>query len=373
MRIKEKFLRIIVKVLIVLVFLVIIGSFTFVAVRVMGKNNLYNRAERKGPDLSGYISDEGETKDGQSTEGQEGLTEGELQETEESWQEGDIRHQGKTYRYNEDILTFLVLGVDNMDKVSAVKNYTKGGQSDAMFLIVLNPHSKEISIIAINRDTMTEVAVYDKNNTYLSTVVTQLTLQHGYGDGKEISCERTVEAVSNLFYNLPIHGYCAVNMGAIPAINDSVGGVAVQLLEKIPYGSAAMQNEIGQTVRAEGMDAMQYLKYRDTKTFDSVSLRLARQKQYLSAFVGTAKEKTKADITFPVSLYNTISDYMVTNVTTSEISYLAPEVLNYSFNADDIYSLKGETVAGEKFEEFYPDEEALYELIIEVFYEPVMK
>ena len=32
----------------------------------------------------------------------------------------------------------------------------------------------------------------------------------------------------------------------------------------------------------------------------------------------------------------------------------------------------GETTEGELFEEFYIDETALYELILEVFYEPVL-
>ena len=30
-----------------------------------------------------------------------------------------------------------------------------------------------------------------------------------------------------------------------------------------------------------------------------------------------------------------------------------------------------ETVMGDEFEEFYPDEDALYEMILDIFYEPV--
>ena len=33
--------------------------------------------------------------------------------------------------------------------------------------------------------------------------------------------------MSNLFYQLPIHGYAAINMSAIATINDAVGGVDV--------------------------------------------------------------------------------------------------------------------------------------------------
>lgn len=35
------------------------------------------------------------------------------------------------------------------------------------------------------------------------------------------------------------------------------------------------------------------------------------------------------------------------------------------------HCVEGETVMGEEFEEFYPDEDALYELILDVFYERV--
>ena len=33
--------------------------------------------------------------------------------------------------------------------------------------------------------------------------------------------------------------------------------------------------------------------------------------------------------------------------------------------------MQGETVMGDEFEEFYPDEDALYEMILNIFYEPV--
>ena len=62
---------------------------------------------------------------------------------------------------------------------------------------------------------------------------------------------------------------------------------------------------------------------------------------------------------------------MITNITLDETIYLATQALDYQVGEDSFYMLKGETVMGEKFEEFYHDEEALYELILEVFYEEV--
>ena len=42
-----------------------------------------------------------------------------------------------------------------------------------------------------------------------------------------------VDAVSNLFYGIPINAYVALNMEAVIAINDAVGGVPVHVPEDL--------------------------------------------------------------------------------------------------------------------------------------------
>ena len=97
-----------------------------------------------------------------------------------------------------------------------------------------------------------------------------------------------------------------------------------------------------------------------------------RQKMYLSKVFVQAKEKTKENISFPIDLYNSISEYMVTDLSVSEVAYMASEYLGYAFNPDsDMIVLEGETKAGEKYEEFYPDEDKLKELMIDIFYKEV--
>ena len=60
------------------------------------------------------------------------------------------------------------------------------------------------------------------------------------------------------------------------------------------------------------------------------------------------------------------------DITLDEVAYLAPAALDYQFGGEgSFYMLEGETVMGEEFEEFYLDEDALYEMILEIFYEPV--
>lgn len=353
---EKKIRRIVVKILLGMVVLVFLAAVSFLALQISGKNRLYSRADSKEmiATLSGLATELGGPQE-------EGIG--------EDWQQGDIRYNGIHYRYNEDILTFLFMGIDRMTEVKEAENGQDGGQSDAIFLLVLNPHKKEICVIGVPRDTMTDVEMYYEEGTYWKTAKTQLAVQHGYGDGAEVSCERSRDAVSRLFYGLPIHGYCAINMGAIPLINDAVGGIELEAVETLNFKDFKIKE--GEKIHLKGMDAYYYLHNRDINSFNSAGRRLERQKQYLTAYAKAAMDKIKEDLTFPVTLYNTLSKYMVTDISLDEISYLATQAAGYGFSGENLRSLAGATVQGEIYEEFYPDEKALYELILDVFYEEV--
>lgn len=277
--------------------------------------------------------------------------------------EEELFYDGKTYCYNEDILTFLFLGIDSDEEVIVRKEGISGGQSDTIFLLVLNPHNKEISVIAINRNAMVYIDVYDEYGRYIGIAPAQITLQHGYGDGAHLSCKRTEKVVSEVFFDLPIHGYCSFNRGGIPLLNDLVGGVEVTVLEDV------INLKEGTTILLLDRDAYNYLSYRDIDSFGSADRRLERQKQYLSAYALKAQDAMKKNLILPVKFYNTLRKYMVTDITVDKLSYLVPRILNYDFDSVKFYSMPGETVMGEDYEEFYIDENALYELILQIFYE----
>ncbi len=289
------------------------------------------------------------------------------EQEQEVLEAGMIRYQGETYRYRENTMTFLCMGIDRRGEVKASKNLFKGGQADAMFLLVLNPDQEQISVIGVNRDTMTEVSVYEEHGLYAGDEVMQLALAHAYGDGLEKSCENTVKAVSRLFYDLPIHGYCALNMSVIEQVNDAVGGVEVTIPESLNGYQKGWTT--GSRVHLMGKDASAFIMERKESVAQSASERLERQKQYLNAFVAQAKAAMKQDVTFPVKLYTQVAPYMVTDLTLDEVVYLAGQAVSYSFDQDHLHSMQGEVRMGEMFEEFYPDHQALYELILEVFYE----
>lgn len=324
----------------------------FITVRAIGKHRLYNAPVTAQPAL-------------QSAVGEEVLTE----EEHEKWQEGWVKYQDAVYAYNEEILTFLVMGIDKQNDVEEVEEGTDGGQADALFLVVLNPKDKSIKVIGVNRNTMTDIDIYDDNGEYASTVKAQLAIQHGFGNGMEESSEYQKKAVENLFYQLPIHGYAAVNMSAVATINDAVGGVDVT----IPGDLAGFNEDFveGRRLHLMGENAFWYVKYRNTDIFGSADMRLDRQKQYLNGFIDAAKQAVHENTSVVVDLYQAVKPQMVTDISLDEATYLAPILADYRYDEDGFYTLQGETVMGEQYEEFYPDEDAMFEMILDVFYEKV--
>lgn len=286
----------------------------------------------------------------------------------EKWQEGTISYQGKNYHYNQKIRTYLLMGVDKEGPAEEAEENTAGGQSDAMFLVVLDAGKKELSVISINRNTMTKISTIDQDGAKQGEVTAQICTQHGFGDGMHLSCAKTAEAVSYLFYNIPISGYVSMNMDAMPKLNDAVGGVEVEVLEDITVPSRGVDLKAGEKVVLNGEEAYCYLRSRDLGEFDSATSRLRRQEQFIDGFLKKLKTALSGDTQKAAEIYNSVSEYLVTNM---DFLNLVSELMDYEYEDSRMYTVPGETVMGKEFEEFYPDEAALYDLIIRVFYEEI--
>lgn len=311
--------------------------------------------------------------------------------------EGYITYNGKKYHYKEDMVNILCLGIDirqeNLDEwaqedleaaqdeaeaqgdSAAKKGITgagkgrRSGQADAIFILALDTKEHTLDVIAVPRDIMVPVKKYTISGEYAGTEELQITLQHAYGDGKEQSCELMEEAVSNLFYQLPINGYCSINMLALPIINDAVGGVEVHIDEDLTLLNPEFTE--GSDVLLQGDAAMDFVGGRDITVAQSSLARIGRQKEYLMSFVPTAMSAVKSDITLPVELYRTLSEYMVTDISADEVTYLASEAVQCDFSGDRLHIVSVDVQQGEKYEEYYVKEDELYQMIIDIFYEEI--
>ena len=282
--------------------------------------------------------------------------------TSEKWQEGTIDYKGKKYMYNEQLKVYLLMGVDRSGKAEASTDYTKGGQSDAMFLLVADEENHKMSIVSINRNTMVEINTCDSKGNSLGKYKAQICVQHGFGDGRKLSCTRTVEVVEKLFYNIPISGYIAINMDAVPQINNVVGGVKVKAIEDIG------DIHKGQELTLSDQQAFEYLRGRNQEEHGSADKRLRRQEQFIKAFIRQVKNSSGITQTKIESIYDRIEEYMVTSV---DFTRLVSALIEYDFEDDNMYTVPGETVRGKEFEEYNVDQDAFYDLVINVFYREV--
>lgn len=301
------------------------------------------------------------------------------------WQDNWIAIDGKVYAYNEECINLLVLGVDKSGALRQETDYEnwESGQTDAIFLVSLNPATKYIYIVGIPRNSMVNVDIYDEENHKLDTVYDQICLQYAFAGGGQAGLDRVKKSVSELFYGLPIHGAFAIGYDAVSVINDMAGGVDVEVLEDLQKENKALVK--GETVHLDGKLALDYVRSRNYGELGSPTQRLKRQKQYLTVLIEKLRGEVKKNPILVKDMYSAVSRYMNTDVTLEEVVYLAAEALDYQFGPDSFQLLEGEDKAvpipeeklrpGENAEPFYNDyyleEDSIKQVMRNIFYEEV--
>lgn len=271
-----------------------------------------------------------------------------------------IVYKGEKYKFNPDITSLLFIGTDGKSKAANNKKFGHG-QADALFLAAIDTKSGEVSLISIPRDSMARVRVYSDEGNFINTEQMQICLSYAYGQGGELSCENTVEAVSNLLYGININTYFCLDWKVISEVNDMVGGVTVDEYD-------AQFNKTGKKVTLKGQAALDYILVRDHDNLNSSINRLDRQISYIKSFSSQIIDKTKQDISVPLNIYNKINSRSINTLDASKITYLSTVFLNGGAKLN-FETIKGEMVQGEEYAEFYPDEQALYELVLKVYYQ----
>ncbi len=339
----RKIKKILLWILIVFLILILFGVLTVFILIQKGKSSLLEVDSMK-IDPSGSVSEVEVDDDGKTVE-----------------------FNGKKYVYNEDMTAILCIGVDKDEFSDTPDVQGKNGQADALFLCAMDTKTGKTTLIPVSRDTMVEIDIYSGDGNYISSSRKQLCLSYAYGDGKHTSCENTVRSVSRLFYGLPINSYVAIDLKAIEVLSEKVDGVTVIPDEDFSY--LGYNYYKGKKTNLKGTKARIFVQGRDQTKLDSNLNRMARQKQFVTAFFNKAIAKTKEKITFPVDVYNSSKEYMITDLDVAEISFLASCVLKNSIGLQ-YKSIKGNVVKGEKHAEYYADDESVYNTVIEVFYKP---
>ena len=289
-------------------------------------------------------------------------TDGASVSSEENTSES-ITYKGKTYVYNDHLSNYLFMGIDTKGDMETAES-GNAGQADAIFLVSVDRVTKEMQVISIPRDTMTEIEMFSVSRKSLGLMENHINLQYAQGDGKTESCELMKTAVSKLLGGIPVHGYCSVNMDGIPVMTEAAGNVQVV----IPDNSLEEVNPEfteGAEVTLTKDNVEQFVRYRNTGREQSALVRQDRQKIFIEAYMKKAQEQYAKDASFVTGLYKSMKPYMVTNIGNDLFVKLLSAAQE---GKSSVHTLPGKGAQGEYFDEYRVDEEALQEMIISVFY-----
>ncbi len=272
---------------------------------------------------------------------------------------GDVYiYQGETYLRNTDITTVLFLGVDQSD---ADRTYTSsgGGRSDAIMLLLLDEANETITMLQLSRDTMVSVDFYGLQDEYVYSSEMQLSMQYSAGSSTARSNWLSTQKVSEVLYGTPIDYTMSLTMDGISVLVDALGGIEVTV--PADYTDINPLFAEGETILLDGALAVAYVQYRDTDEFGSNNGRMARQAQVITQLSSQLSELVSD--AFIEMMQTVAAPYMRNDFSDTVIEQLSSYTL-----LETIYTPEGENVAG-THDEFYLDEDALVELILDLFYQ----
>lgn len=276
-----------------------------------------------------------------------------------------ITEDGVDYFPRQDIRVILLMGVDQEGVVQASDEPNHGNAVDMVALMVIDEAAQACTVLNINRDTMLDMPVLNEKGLEIDTFHGQLAYSHTYGTGVEDSCENTRKTVSNFLYGIPIDYYIAMNMDAVAILNDAVGGVPVNVVDDfsevdktIPMGQVTLMGEQART----------FVQTRWNVSEDLNLARIERQKEYMEQFAKQFRAAVNMGENFILTTYDEVAPYLVSDLPVSTLTGMVERYQAYPITR--MLSLEGENVLGRTYYEFYPDEEKLHDLILELFYAP---
>ena len=275
--------------------------------------------------------------------------------------EATVTYDGTVYRQRKNLTSILLMGIDH-------DSGETGGQADFLQLIVIDDTSRTLKRLSIDRDTMTPITVLGVLGNRSGVRTAQVSLSHGFGDGKEQSCELTAEAVSNLLLGMPVDFYLAMNLDGIAALNDMAGGVTVTLADDFSAQDPAMAQ--GTTLTLHGDQAEIYVRSRRNVGVGTNEARMVRQEQYVAKLFAQLDTQMRSDQSFSGTMFDTLSPYLTTSIGRGRLINVVWLAKDYA--RQEPLSISGEhRVGSDGFMQFYADEASLYETVLDLFYEEV--
>ncbi len=278
--------------------------------------------------------------------------------------ENTVVYDGTTYHRRNDLKTVLFLGVDNTARTEAAEGIVgNNGRSDTMILFILDNTNRTNQVFSISRNCMTDVDIYSGDGELFDSVPMQINMQYAYGNSARRSNFLTARTLSEMLYNTDIDYTLSLTMDGINTIVNWMGGITLTMAEDYSYVDPSYVK--GATVTLDGAAAERFIRYRDVEEAGSNEVRLDRQSWFIHEMFRQMKASGVGS-GWLEKLLEIADPYIEMDLDGETIKKLTDYTM-----LDETLKVPGSNQVGAEHDEFYVDEEALQELILQTFYEPV--
>ena len=289
--------------------------------------------------------------------------------------ESGVVYNGNLYLLKPGLMSVLLIGTDRYPedvRTGSEKEWSNGDFADFLVLLVFDHNRKTMTPIHICADTLCELpgdlAEENKNG--------KIALAYSSGKSRRDGCVNICKAAEELLYGAPIDHYTAIDVEAIPLVNDLLGGVTIMLQDDFTeLGSEFLR---GNSVTLHGSEALAYIRQQGQEIMDSLALRRARQQSYLDALIGnisqakgipnlldnSVREALAKDPKLAEAGVKGAAEYLCTDLSMSQLTDLFEKVGEYEVLPS--VSLKGAYLEDNDYI-FRADDTALWECVRSTF------
>jgi LCP family protein required for cell wall assembly len=279
-----------------------------------------------------------------------------------------LEYDGRLYRLKDRLETVLIMGLDTFENTAEVEGGSiNHQQADFLLLLLMDKESRTCVPLHINRDTISTIWLLDIYGEPMYNKTAQIALAHAYGSGGKDSCRNQVRAVSELLFDRKVDHYIALTMDAVAKLNDLVGGVTVTVTDDFSAVDPTLVR--GEEITLKGEQALTYVRQRYDVGDASNLSRMARQRQYMEALRQKLTASMDSNSNFAMKVLDTLGEALQSDCSAYKLAEIAEALTE--FEMEDFETIAGEAVQGEEFIEFYADEDALLQQVIDLFFVPV--
>lgn len=218
--------------------------------------------------------------------------------------------------------TLLLMGIDSTDEVLS-KNAIAHG--DTLILITFNPKTLNATMISIPRDSYIPIACWSGKPE------NKITHAAMYGN------DCMINTIQN-YFDVKIDYYAKINFKGLVKLVDAVGGVEVDVPQVLCTDSSNREGDVCINPGRQVLNGEQALVFaRNRKAFADGDFRRAQhQQEIIKALVDKLKDIN--DVSTFMSILNTVSNSLDTNLTTKQIlSFydVAKNIVKKSLSSDE--------------------------------------